>query len=192
MASKIIAFVLIMLFVFAGKNFAQQNKKPLQFRSINSAGLIEGQAGSAFQLETINGVKYKSWFGGIGVGLDYYRYRTIPLFADIRKEFGKTNDHVFVYADAGMNFYWARDKDQKQFPIQDKFENGFFGEAGAGYAFKSGKRSAILLSAGYSYKKIAEKGTYFYDLGFPGPMEMLMQKINYNLNRIIIKTAIAF
>jgi hypothetical protein len=192
MASKIIVFLFIILLAFAGQNFAQQNKKPLQFQSINSIGLIEGQAGSAFQLETVNGVKYRSWFGGIGVGLDYYRYRTMPLFADFRKEFGKTTDHIFVYADAGVNFYWGRDKDQKQFQLQDKFENGFFGEAGAGYAFKTGKRGSILLNVGYSYKKIIEKGTYYYDIGFPGPMNLPLQKINYDLNRIVIKAAFAF
>ncbi len=59
-----------------------------QFHSINNIGLLEGQTGSAFQLQSINGMQYKSWYAGIGLGLDFYRYRTIPLFIDFRKEFG--------------------------------------------------------------------------------------------------------
>ena len=42
-----------------------------QFHSINNVGLLEGQTGSAFQLQSINGMQYQSWFAGIGLGLDF-------------------------------------------------------------------------------------------------------------------------
>ncbi|MBS1935120.1 MAG: hypothetical protein JST96_14050 [Bacteroidetes bacterium] len=143
-------------------------------------------------MQTINGVKYKSWFGGIGVGLDYYCYCTIPLFAEIRKEFLKSANKIFVYADAGTNIYWQRGNDAKHFPIHDKFKNGFYGEIGAGYKFILSRKSALQFSIGYSYKKLTEQGTYlFIDTGF-GPSTNDVEKINYNFNRLVLKTGVIF
>src|ERR1700712_5956221 len=87
--------------------FAHAQKKsttPWNFHSINNIGLLEGQTGSSFQIQTVNGAQYKSWFAGIGLGLDYYRYRTVPLFLDLRKEFGKSSNRLFLYADMGVSF----------------------------------------------------------------------------------------
>lgn len=95
---------------------AQQKTKtcPWQFHSINNVGLLEGQTGSAFQLQSINGMQYKSWYAGIGLGLDFYRYRTIPLFLDIRKEFGSGSNKFFAYADGGVNFVWLTDNEKQR------------------------------------------------------------------------------
>ncbi len=172
--------------------FAQQKiiSRPLQFHSINNVVLLEGQAGSALQLPTINGAQYKSWFAGVGIGLDYYRYRTIPLFLDVRKEFGKRSNKLFIYADAGMNFYWERDTDVKQFPVDDKFKNGFYGETGVGYKLKLNQRINLLFNAGYSYKNITEEGTYPYMYPILAGMEYPVEKINYNLNRFVLQVGI--
>jgi hypothetical protein len=194
---KLIAFLIVLIFGIA-PGFSQSKKNPSKWvlHSINNVGLLEGQAGSALQLQTINGVKYKSWFAGLGVGLDYYRFRTIPLFVDIRKEFGKKQDKFFVYGDAGMNFYWKRDKDPKQFYINDKFKNGFYGELGAGYKIKISGNALFSLSFGYSFKKLGEEGQYglyTYPM-FPqiGTAEYLSNRIDYRLNRLVIKMGIEF
>jgi hypothetical protein len=192
------------LILIATNSFAQQKSttKPWQFHSINNIGLFEGQAGSTFQLQTINGAQYKSWFAGVGLGLDYYRFRTIPLFIDVRKEFGQTKNKLFVYADAGINFYWKRDKDVKQFSVDSKFNNGFYGEAGVGYKLKISHKLALLFSGGYSYKKITEEGSNYYYYPYylppgifytdPLPVSGNKSKINYNLNRLVIKAGIEF
>ncbi len=194
-------FVMIgLLAIFSITCSAQQKTAGnfLKFHSFNSVGLIEGQAGSAFQPQTINGVQYKSWFGGVGVGLDYYRLRSIPLFADIRKEFGKNGNHFFIYADAGTNFYWERDKDVKQFPANDKVKNGFYGEAGLGYKFRLNSKIALFISGGYSYKKLTETGNNYSlnyitnPVGFPVDDNPSPEKINYNLNRLVLKAGIVF
>src|SRR5450631_2033356 len=127
-----------------------------KFHSINSVGLLEGQVGSAFQIQTINGAQYKSWFGGIVLGLDYYRYRTIPLFIDLRKEFGRTAKKLFVYSDLGINFGWVTDKQKTQYVFDDKFANGFYSDLGFGYKINLGKNGGLLIGLGYSYKKVIE------------------------------------
>lgn len=149
-------------------------------------GLIQGQKGSSLSLQSINGVQYKSIFGGIGIGLDLYRYRTIPLFISLRNEFGKTCNKLFVFADAGTNFYWKKDGDEKMYYENDKFENGFYGGGGVGYKLSLDKHFSFLLSAEYSYKKLSESGSYVYfDIANS-------ENRVYNMNRIIIKTGFEF
>ena len=184
----------VMLTMIVAITSAQQNNsvRRWQFHSINSVGLLEGETGSAFQLQTINGVNYKSWFAGVGLGLDFYRLRTIPLFADFRKEFGKSSNMIFVYSDVGINFSWVTDQQKTSNVQNDKFNNGFYGDWGLGYKVLVTKKNNLLLSLGYSYKKTVE--TYdplYYNPGiFYGqgtqPNDQT-QKINYSLNRLSIK-----
>jgi len=184
--------MVIMLGIVSGNISAQQKNsvKPLQFHSINNVGLLEGQAGSSLQLLSINGMQYKSCIAAVGVGLDFYRFRTIPLFLDLRKEFGKAHNKFFVYADAGIDFYWKRDNDAKQFYYNDVFKNGPYAEGGAGYKIRISQESSLLFSAGFSYKKITEQGdAYWYNPGYPGVPNPL-EKINYNLNRLVLKAAL--
>ena len=180
-----------LLVLSAGSASAQQPpvSKPWYFHSVNTVGLLAAEAGNAFQLQTVNGAQYKSWFLGAGFGLDYYRYRTIPLFLDIRKEFFTGPDRLFVYADAGVSFAWVSDN-QKNGYTDEKFSNGFYDDFGMGYKRVITKHSAFILSLGYSYKKLTQTYTqyYFYTDGVygfgPASQE---QKINYALNRLSIK-----
>jgi hypothetical protein len=196
---KIIKCLPIVLIIMVGSIncLAQQNAtKKFQFHSINDIGLMEGETGSVFQLQTINGFQTKSWFAGVGVGLDYYRLRSIPLFIELRKEFGRKEDKFFLYADGGINFYWREDKDVKQFYVDDKFKNGFYAETGFGYKFRLNKKLFLNLSAGYSYKKLIEKGSYYpyyyYGPFSPLPTPSSYSKTVYNFNRLVLKTGIEF
>jgi hypothetical protein len=180
-----------LLVLSAGSASAQQApvSSPWGFRSINTVGLLAAQAGNAFQLQTVNGAQYKSWFLGAGIGLDYYRYRTIPLFLDLRKEFFSGADKLFVYADAGASFAWVSDN-QKSGYADEKFSNGFYDDFGLGYKRVIAKHSAFLLSLGYSYKKLTQTYTqyYFHTDGDPGIGPVFQtQKINYAMNRLTIK-----
>jgi hypothetical protein len=191
-----IKFLLILLFLGIRHSTvsAQQIRSRWQFHSFNSVVLLEGQTGSAFQLQIVNGVQYKSWFAGAGVGLDFYRYRTIPLFADLRKEFGNTANKIFVYADLGRNFSWVTDKEKSLYVAGDQFSHGMYADIGLGYKIAVGRSQAFLLSLGYSYKNLSESyaNVYYYPAlpaftGNPELMESGATRINYNLNRLIIK-----
>ena len=156
-----------------------------QFHSINNIGLLEGQTGSAFQIQSINGMQYKSWYGGIGLGLDFYRYRTIPLFIDIRKEFGSSVNKFFAYADGGVNFCWLTDNEKNTYLMDDHFDTGFYTDLGLGYKIGIGKSNHLLLGIGYSLKKLKETyNTYYY---FPPYNKTDKEEINYSLNRLTIK-----
>lgn len=196
--TRILIF-LILLIVKTNTGLAQLNTRsnPWSFRSMVNVGLLEGQTGNAFQLQTINGASHRSWFAGIGLGLDYYRIRTIPLFVDIRKEFGNGRDKLFIYADGGISFNWATDVQKSGYLSGDRLHNGFYNDVGLGYKTVVGKKSAVLISLGYSYKQIGESYIspyYNYQIYYP---TNLMQndpgeKISYNLNRLSMKIGWAF
>ena len=194
-----IPFVLAILVLTFTRGSAQQ-KNPANdwhFQSIANVGLLEGQTGSAFQLQTINGARYKSWFAGVGLGLDFYRFRTIPLFLDIRKEFGSGTNKFFLYADGGISFSWLTDMEKTGYWPDEQFHNGFYNDFGLGYKTSVGKKSALLISLGYSYKKVKE--TYSSYNAYipislytePGPLTT-KEQINYSLNRLSIKLGWAF
>jgi hypothetical protein len=164
------------------------SEKPLMFHSINQVGLLDGSTGTYFQMQSVNGFQYKKWFAGIGAGLDYYRYRSFPLFADVRRQFGNPNKSFFIYADAGVHFIWVRTQDKKAyyFNADDQFINGFYCDAGLGYQLKLKTGSALLFSAGFSYKKVTEKLTNLQNFTnlIPAPNT---DWYDYYLNRLTLK-----
>ena len=133
----------------------------INFRSQNYAGLLEGENGSAFQVLTINGLRYKSWFTGIGTGVDWYYLRSIPLFASVNKSFFEKNNRnaFFISADVGINFPWTRQYYHDwNYGGTEKYYNGLYLTPGIGYKTGIGKKSdAILLYFGYSYKHTKER-----------------------------------
>lgn len=196
--------LLLLMVIIARQGWAQQSAhdKAMSFHSINSIGLLKDGASGAAQLQTINGIRYKSWFAGIGLGLDYYRYRSIPLFADIRKTFGKKDNKPFVYTDAGVNFYWQRDNDDKAFQLDDRFKNGFYAEAGLGYSIKLTEKLHLQFSGGFSYKELAEQGRsliYYTDIPinvdpyiYTNPPGGNLSTVKYRFRRLVLKAGIAF
>jgi hypothetical protein len=140
------------------KNSLPANKKFI-FHSIAQAGLLEGESTSASQFSSINGIQYKTWFGGIGIGLDHYNIRTVPVFASIRKDVFNKNSTPFVYADLGTQFVWPGNNDKWQYGDQD-FKAGLYYNAGAGYKLAIAKKHALMFSAGYSEKKFSYSSSY--------------------------------
>ncbi len=193
-----IVFFLILLFANIDTGLAQPKTmaNPWSFQSMVNVGLLEGETGSAFQLQTINGARYKSWFAGVGLGLDYYRIRTIPLFIDLRKEFGEKRDKLFIYADGGINFNWATDVQKSGYLPNEQFHNGFYSDLGLGYKTLVGNKSALIISLGYSYKKTSESYTTYnyYQNYYPINLDQNSsgEQINYNLNRLSMKIGWVF
>jgi len=156
---KLRSTMALLFFLAMGLPITAQQKSSAnrwQFHSINNVGLLEGQAGSAFQLQSINGVQYRSWFAGLGIGLDYYQFRGLPLFLDLRKMFRLSSNALFVYGDIGVHSNWMTDKQKTNnyiFSTQNVY-NGVYVDAGGGYQINVGKTNAFLLSLGYSYKTL--------------------------------------
>ncbi|MDQ3279760.1 MAG: hypothetical protein M3Q06_15645 [Bacteroidota bacterium] len=169
---------------------ASAQTKPLRYGGNVQAGLLEGEVGSTFQLQTVNGIQYKTWFAGLGVGLDYYHTRTLPLFTAFRKDWKGGAKTPFVYVNSGYNFPWLRDRDKSW--GETNTEGGLYFDAGIGYQLPVLKTSALFFSAGYSEKhfSITRTDGYYIDIWpRPDPRKTVTA---YSLRRLSIQTGLRF
>src|SRR5688572_12217556 len=127
------------------------------FSSINQAGPLLGERGASFQVQTINGVRYKTWFAGLGAGIDYYAYKGYPVFIDVRKDIFNKRFTPFLYADGGIHFADVNNKKEDEF--ETIFNNGFYYDIGGGYKTGFSKKGGILISGGFSYKYVTRRLT---------------------------------
>lgn len=186
-------FLLIVFVIVCILLFAQQKKAGYTFHSINNLSLVNGSNAVSASLQSVNGFKKGLWFAGAGVGIDYYLYRTVPLFADLRYAFGKKKNNFFAYADAGINFNWVQDQFIDNPTVwngntSNTFQNGMYTDAGLGYSIQTKNKNALVLSLGHSVKSLKELEKYR-----DWRTQELLTKINsYNLNRIMIKVGWQF
>ena len=186
MKTKIVQLLLCLAAVVT----VQAQEKGLKFQSLVQGGLLEGEQGSALQLQTINGINFKTWSAGVGVGLDYYHTRSIPLFLDVRKAFSTQKKTAFLFASGGYNFPWLRKEDKLWMVSNSK--GGMYYEAGIGYQVPVLKASALFFSAGYSVKEFSTTSQNGFVIAiYPSPAPYYFQN-NYNLQRISIKTGLRF
>ena len=185
-------FLMIAVVIINATTTLAQHKAT--FSSQNYVGLLEGEQGSKFQLQTINGFKYKTWFAGVGTGIDWYYRRSIPVFMSFNKDFlAKGNRNFFFATDVGANFPWLVDKNSYVWSYSiEKSIPGFYWGAGVGYKVGIGKlNDGILLQLGYSYKHVGEKAktVYYY---YPVPMITdpkpdMTNRFDYYLRRLSLK-----
>jgi len=170
------------------------------FSSQNYIGLLEGERGSAFQLQTVNGTKYHSWFTGVGTGIDWYYRRSIPLFLSIEKHFIKNGARNFyLTANSGVNFPWKSNNNYNEFGYSvQSTPAGFYGEGGLGYKIGLGKKNdALLLQSSYTFKHIRENVKniiyYYPDNLIPGPLQTNTKNhLDYYLQRWAFKIGWSF
>jgi hypothetical protein len=175
---------------------SEAQEKPIgyRFHSINSLGLMNGSNDVSAALQSVNGFQKKNWFLGIGAGLDYYLYRTVPVFADLRYSFGKKKNKFFAYADGGINIEWVEENAPSQIVIwegsgsSNEYMNGIYTDTGFGYLINMKKENALQLSFGYSHKSLKEENTYT-----DWRTQKSQTDINqYKLNRIVLKVGWQF
>lgn len=183
---KKVAFV---VFIFL-QIVAAQGQNKFQFHSQNYAGLLEGRFGSAFQFTTINGIQYRTWFAGVGTGLDWYYKRTVPLFLSISKDFKKDSNTWFVSLDAGTNFVWVK-KNVNEF-YNSRFTPSFYSGTSIGYkAYFRKKKEAFLFGVGYSFKRLKEKQE-FQSFCINPPCPVFVEYYDTKVNRLSVRMGLQF
>ena len=192
-----VVFTLIIFsLLVAGQESSADNKKKgcgCRFQSINQLGAVQGELEGAFLLQSVNGIRLGQWFTGIGVGLDNYRFRGVPLFADVRHYILNKQRTPFIYADGGIHINWLTDsqKAPKGFGTSSDFKNGVYTDFGVGYSLGFKNNMAVLFSAGYSYKNITEKRSIPLWCLLP-PCPVNIETFRYGLNRVSLKVGIQF
>lgn len=180
-------FTLIISFLLSTSISAQ--KKKVRFQSVNQFAIVGGESHVNTAFHTVNGVKFSDCFFGIGVGIDYYRYKTLPLFADARWYFGE-DKRGFIYGDIGYDFP-MKNKPGKEMSYYTNyhFTGGIYTEFGIGFKTKFIKNSSILFSVGHGYKELQSRiGVVPLCLGCDAYW------YNYKLSygRVLLKTGVEF
>lgn len=165
-----------------------QVKHRPEFGSLNLGGVLLGQSASEVQVQTINGIRFNRYFAGIGVGLDPYFERTLPVFLDLRKDLLRKKQTPFLYADGGYHFLWLKQKSI----FESGQKSGWFYEAGFGYSLPLNRRIHLLMSGGYSYKTFSKTvNTTPWISIWPAPHDAF-QHFDYQLRRVSLKIGVDF
>lgn len=188
---------LLALILFFQYQLAAQTKNKIRFSNISQAGFIAGGSTNALQLQTINGINYKTFSFGAGAGIDYYYFKTVPLFVDVRKDIFSRKTTPFAYFDLGASLPWDRHKSESEWQ-QSSYSNGIFYDFGLGYKWTFKGRLALNFSFGYSQKQIKEtEETNFWPwMDFPtlrptGENRNLSY-YDYTFRRFSFKTGLSF
>lgn len=166
-------------------------KKKVRFQSVNQFAMVGGENHVNTAFQTINGIKFSDWFAGIGIGIDNYRYKTLPLFLDGRWHFGE-DKKAFFYGDVGYNFP-MKNKPGKEIYYYNTydFSGGIYTDMGIGYQLYLNKKTFLLFSLGYSWKKLECK-TGAVSCPLIGPCYIDYSKYNFSFNRMILKAGLIF
>ncbi len=108
------------------------------------------------------------------------------MFADVRFCFGKKRA-IFSYLDLGTDIVWPLES-------QNNYRwdgNGLYNDIGIGYAFGGQKKKGIVISMGYSVKKVTESYHEIIYREFP-PYggESYERRLDYSLNRLLLRLGI--
>jgi hypothetical protein len=182
-AATIIALMLI-------QSAAAQYK----FHSQNYFGALAGDLDDALSVNTINGVQRGPWFGGVGTGIDYYYIRTVPLYLSLSRFITTKVNSIFFTLDGGTNFVWDKSTaNVYNFNSNDgDFSPSLYYGALAGYKLGINKKTgSLLMSVGYSAKKINEKFKTTSPCIFP-PCPEYEQKYEYDFKRFTFRVGWMF
>ena len=167
-----------------------QNEK-VKYQSINLGGITVGESEVNAVFQTINGINFSQWFLGIGIGVDYYQYKTLPLFFDARRFFGRRHKE-FLYGNFGYNLP-LNNKPGNEISYYDSydFKGGIYTDFGLGIKIKFIKSTSLVFSLGHSYKKLQSKiGTLICP--FLGPCYIDYKNYEFGYGRLILKTGLVF
>jgi hypothetical protein len=185
--SKAILFLWLLLV-----SYSVNSQKPTCSCSLQgtlSAGLAAGASKTKPLFQASGGIKSGRYFAGIGGGVDLYRFKSIPVFADARWDFGRSGEG-FLYGNLGYNFPFSNHSESNWFmdnwKTTDEFKGGYYFDAGIGYRIYLKGAGRLLVSAGFSQKRISNVTGFTYPcLVEPCPEEIY--KYRYDLGRIVAK-----
>jgi hypothetical protein len=178
-------FCLLVFFVSAE---AQQKK---QWYLLPQLGLLNGDGAVSGQVMLSGGIVRKGWDIGLGVGVDYYEIRSVPLVADIRKHIATLP--LFIYTNIGYNI--AAPLTKQYIYSEDgwghsrsSFSGGWYAEPGIGYDVLLKKDHRFVMSIGYSVKTMHEKYTETIARDFPPYFsEVNERSYDYRFNRFVFR-----
>jgi len=185
--ARLISLFLFLTFCFTGLG---QQKSRVQYNGSVAAGILRGARGYSYEVEAINGIRYKGFYAGIGVAIDKYYAKSVPLFGALRFDILDKKKTPFIYLNIGSNL----PLDRKEFSMTStdywySFEtgNGLYFDGGLGYSIPLKGQLKFLTSFGISLKDRTENKKW----GGYG-MDPYAEAYHYQFRRYILKAGLSF
>ena len=189
---KYFVFIVCLFFVFTKQLLAQQ-KSNYQWVIVPQFNILNGQQITSTSIHLNTGIANNKNQYTIGVGIDYYIYRTVPIIAEYKHFIGNKKNKQFVYAGLGYNVAWLFDSQKKQTwnwgspSTFADYSNGFTYQFGIGYAVLIKNKKGVLFNLGFSNKSLTENTSSWV---FNGTNSVLMPSSKkFDLNRLAIGIA---
>ena len=188
-------FLLIITTLVSPFTFAQQKTGKTRsktatftFESYNAIGWLSGDGFVHGQMQSVNGFSKGAFYAGAGLGMDFYRVRSVPLFLDLRYRLGKGKNKWYAYGDGGYHFPADNESDVLYTGASEHhFEGGLFYDAGIGYQLGLTKKDALFFSAGFSEKWMSEDYVIIPFCPGPGFCDPYEESAEYRFRRISVK-----
>lgn len=190
-----IKYGFVLLLMFCGLIVSAQKKVSKGSLVVNAQlSLLNGDDQTEGQIAITTGYGFHNWVVGAGAGFDYYKYRTVPVFADVRRYFGTGSRRPFVYGNIGVDVPWPT-SDQKMSngwwgTTESRFKNGIYSDVGFGYTLFSNKNRGFFAALGYSTKMLTEK---YNETIWNGSTSFVAERsYEYTMNRFLLKFGYKF
>ena len=177
---------LVLLFVFASVAVEAQSDSsvsgPSWYFTVHSGTLLAKRGyGTSTTASVMQGVRYKRFSLGAGVGYDAYSdWRTLPLFAGASYDLAAAKKHsFFLQMNTGYSKAWNPLVEGAQMEYAEG--GGFFHHPFLGYKVKHGKIS-IHFTAGYKFQRLAWTWRY----------SSSKTTVQRDIGRMSVQMAIAF
>lgn len=186
-------FIFTLLIVVAwGSTLAQKaQKSKYNFIVIPNFQVLNGDEATSSSIQLNAGFVNANNHFTINTGIDYYRFRTVPLMLDYKYFFGNKQNKVFAYTSLGYAIPWLLEEQKRMYwtnwgginNLAD-YSSGIQYQFGIGYAILNKKQKGFLLSVGFNSKSIKEE---IQQMVFNGSTSILMPYTTiYHLNRLSI------
>lgn len=191
---SIITSLVVCTFALTLVTNAQEFKLPAsKFQPIVQLGLLNGSKGTSADLHAIAGFALKPVYLGLGTGIDYYRLRSVPVFASIRRDFGKIRKPAFIYANLGYNYDWLTEANKAEYSYNNiyGYKGGLYYDIGFGGRLSKNSNLGLTLGAGYTFKQMTQE-VKSISCPFIGPCFTTSETYKYNLGRLVIRAGWIF
>ncbi|HEX6915903.1 MAG TPA: hypothetical protein VF145_11715 [Chitinophagaceae bacterium] len=187
--------ITLFLLLLAGITVGQRIRP--QYSAGIHGGIANGEVGGNGWVATTQGIQQNGWFLGAGAGIDFYRFRSIPVFVEGRREFGLRSIRPMIYCSAGVNIDWLsagqKTRQVNWQPVLAAYDPGFFLRSGVAVVFNAGGRLRYTAGAGWSFKSIRERYQVLLWEPSPQPWNTMTEKsLVYKMNRLDIGFGLLF
>lgn len=182
--------LLAIMSIPVGLNAQTEKKSKVTYHPSFQAGILAGASGGSGQMQLVNSLEYKKFSFGAGVGIDYYHQRSVPVFADLRRELNIKGYTPYIYVQAGHDFVWLKDMEGETFESDHK--SGLYYDIGIGYKMPLHKKLQMTFSAGYNHKEMSKTVNSMPWISvWPAPSNSF-QQYEFEFRRISVKAGLSF